>query len=132
MKEKIFNECIERMEILKLSKNCINAFKKGEVWLSENYGSLYELNPDEKVLVEKFEDDNKGYKVYHLIHNFTEFGELYTILFVANDVKEWKRDKKELKEGIAFSYVYNVDTDWCSEFGSVLVKSNIGGLVRVG
>ena len=128
---KIFNECLERMEILKLSKNCINAFKKGEIWESEGFGALYEINDKEKKIVEEFEKNN-NYKVYHLIHNVFEFGECYTILFVSGDIKEWARDKKDLKDGYVFAYVKNVDDDWCSEFGSVVVKPNIGGLVRIG
>ena len=130
MKEKIFNECLERMEILKLSKGCINAFKKGEIWESEWLGSLYECNDKEKEIIKEFELKT-NYKVYHLIHNVFEFGECYTILFVSNDIKEWARDKKDLKEGYAFAYVKNVDDDWCSEYGSVGIKPNIGGLVRV-
>lgn len=131
MNEKIINECIERMEILKLSKSCINAFKKGEVWESEGIGSLYELNDEEKEMVEKFEKENKC-KVYHIIHKWFEFGECYSMLFVNGDIKEWARDKKELKQGYAFSYVFNKDDEWCSEFGSIFVKPNIGGLIRIG
>ena len=29
------NEAIKRMEALKLDSHCINAFKKGNVWMSE-------------------------------------------------------------------------------------------------
>jgi len=130
--EKIFNECLERMEILKLSKNCIDAFKKNEIWESEGYGALYELNDEEKEIVKKFETEHKGYKVYHLYHGLYEFGECYSILFVGTDTREWKRDKTELKEGYAFSYVYNKTDEWCSEFGSIIVKPSIGGIVRVG
>lgn len=39
------NEAIKRMEALKLDKTCINAFKKGNVWMSETkFGALYEIN----------------------------------------------------------------------------------------
>ena len=47
MEEKIFNECLERMEILKLSKQCISAFKSGKIWESESIGALYEVNEKE-------------------------------------------------------------------------------------
>lgn len=131
MEEKMLNECLERMKLLKLSKGCINAFEKGKVWESEGIGSLYECNEEELKMIQEFERKN-NYKVYHLIHNMFEFGECYTMLFVSRDIKEWNRDKKDLKEGYAFAYVKNMSDDWCSEFGSVFVKPNIGGLIRLG
>ena len=132
MKEKIFNECLERMEILKLSKQCINAFKSGKIWESENIGALYEVNEEEQEIINNFEKEHEGYKVYHLIHNITEFGELYNIFYVSNVENEWKEDKEDLKQDYAFVYVYNKSADWCSEFGSIAIKKNIGGLIRIG
>lgn len=32
---------------------------------------------------------------------------------------------------IYFAYVWNKDDDWCSEFGSVTVKSFDGGIKRI-
>ena len=132
MKEKIFNECLERMEILKLSKQCINAFKSGKIWESENIGALYEVNEEEQEIINNFEKEHEGYKVYHLIHNITEFGELYNIFYVSTDMNEWEQDKEDLKQDYAFVYVYNKSADWCSEFGSIAIKKNIGGLIRIG
>ena len=36
-KEERFDEAIERMKLLKLDKQCIEAFKKGKVWESEGF-----------------------------------------------------------------------------------------------
>ena len=36
-----------------------------------------------------------------------------------------------IKDGYAFVYTKNVNDDWCSEFGSICIKSQLGGLVRV-
>lgn len=130
MQEKIFNECIRRMEELHLSKQCINAFKKGKIWESEGIGALYELNDKEKQIVKNFEKNNKGYKVYHMIHNLFEFGEVYSILYVDNYFDEWKYFDSDLKDNITFIYAYNDTDNNCSEFGSIGVKSNIGGLIR--
>lgn len=132
MKEKIFNECLERMEILKLSKQCISAFKNGKIWESESIGALYEVNEEEQEIINNFEKEHEGYKVYHLIHNMTEFGELYNIFYVSTDENEWEQDKEDLKQDYAFVYVHNKSADWCSEFGSIAVKKNIGGLIRIG
>lgn len=132
MEEKIFNECLERMEILKLSKQCISAFKNGKIWESESIGALYEVNEEEQGIINNFEKEHEGYKVYHLIHNITDFGELYNIFYVSNVEDEWKEDKEDLKQDYAFVYVYNKSADWCSEFGSIAIKKNIGGLIRIG
>ena len=132
MEEKIFNECLERMEILKLSKHCISAFKSGKIWESESIGALYEVNEEEQEIINNFEKEHEGCKVYHLIHNITDFGELYNIFYVSTDMNEWEQDKEDLKHNYAFVYVYNKSADWCSEFGSIAIKKNIGGLIRIG
>lgn len=124
------NEAIKRMELLKISKKCISEFKKGNVWESEGYGALYELNDEEKEIVKKFETKHKGYVVYHLIHNMFEFGECYTILYVSDEKTEWKEDLEDLANGYSMAYVYNKDDEWCSEFGTVGIRSQFGGLVR--
>lgn len=131
MKEKIFNECLSRMEKLKLDRHCINAFKKGKVWESEGIGALYELNEEEQKIVDKFEKDHQNYKVYHVIHNNTEFGELYNLLYVDTYIEEWNFFEEELKDNATLVYVYNKDYNNCSEFGTIGIKSNIGGLIRI-
>ena len=124
MEEKIFNECIRRMEKLHLSKQCISAFRKGKVWESEGIGALYELDEKEQKIVEQFEKEHEGYKVYHIIHNLFSFGEVYSLLYVDTCFDEWKYFDNDLV------YAYNETDNNCSEFGSICIKSNIGGLIR--
>ena len=131
-REERFIEAIERMKLLKLDKECIEAFTKGKVWESEGFGALYQLRDEEQMIVDKFEAHHKDCLVYHMIHNKYEFGECYSILYVSPDTDEWQRDKDDIKEGYVFAYVENVDDPWCSEFGSIAVKSQFGGLVRLG
>lgn len=130
MLEKQRAEALERMEQLKMSRQCINAFKRGEVWESESIGSLYECNEKEKEYIRDFEREYGGV-VYHVIHNMFEFGECYSMLYVSKYEDEWSQDRTDLKDGYALVYVKNVDDDTCSEFGSIGIRSNIGGLVRV-
>ena len=130
-KEERFIEAIERMKMLKLDNSCIEAFAKGKVWESEGFGALYEVNDEEQKIINKFESNHKDCLVYHMIHNVYEFGECYSILYVSPDTDEWQRDKEDINEGYVFAYVENVDNDWCSEFGSIAVKSQFGGLVRL-
>ena len=131
-KEERFIEAIERMKMLKLDKSCIEAFTKGKVWESEGYGALYEVNKEEQQIIDKFEKEHEGCLVYHMIHNKFEFGECYSILYVSPDVDEWQQDKEDIKDGYVFAYVYNKDDEWCSEFGSIAIRSQFGGLVRIG
>ena len=131
-KEERFIEAIERMKLLKLDKECIEAFTKGKVWESEGYGALYEVNQEEQEIIDNFEKNHKEYLVYHMIHDIFEFGEVYTLLYVSSDEEEWEQDISDLKDGYHIAYCYNKTYPECSEFGSVAIKSNIGGLVRVG
>lgn len=125
-------EAVERMKMLKMSKQCIDAFTKGVVWESEGIGALYECNDNEKELIKAFETSHEGCLVYHMIHNMTEFGELYTMLYISPNEEEWAEDREDIKNGYALAYVRNVTDEFCSEFGTVAIKPSIGGLVRLG
>ena len=131
-KEERFIEAIERMKLLKLDNPCIEAFTKGNVWESEGYGALYEVNDEEQKLIDNFEKNHKDCLVYHMIHNKFEFGECYSMLYVSSNKEEWESDKEDIKNGYVFAYVENIDNDWCSEFGSIAVKPQFGGLMRIG
>lgn len=123
-------EAIERMKMLKLYPNVIKEFEKENIVnLSENGGILYWLDDEQKAIVNDFENEHDAL-VYHVIHSFTEFGELYSLLYVSKHEEEWQTDREDLKDGYAFAYVKNVTDDWCSEFGSICIKPHLGGLVR--
>lgn len=124
-----FDEALKRMKMLKLSPQCIKAFKNGKVWLSEGIGYLYEVNDQEQKMVDEFEKKHNA-KVYHVIHNRTQFGELYSILFVSQYEEEWEMDVEDIKQNIVFVYVLNKTYDDFSEFGSIMIRPNIGGLIR--
>ena len=129
-KERQKQEAIERMKLLELYPNIIKEFEKdGILNMSESEGFLYWLNSDEQAIVDDFENKHNAL-VYHVIHNYTEFGELYSLLYISENENEWGYDKDDLKNGIALAYVKNVNTDWCSEFGSISIKPQFGGLIR--
>ena len=129
-KAKQKQEALERMRMLKFHGNIIKEFdKEGIVNLSENGGFLYWLDSDQQAIVDEFEAEYNAV-VYHVIHNFTEFGELYTLLYVSDEEEEWDYDRDDIKCGCVVAYVKNLTVDWCSEFGSVSVKPSLGGLVR--
>lgn len=123
-------EAITRMKMLKLHINAINEFEKEDVInLSEHGGILYWLNDDQMEYVKTFEQKYNSV-VYHVIHNITEFGELLAFLYVSDSEEEWGYDRDDIKEGYACAYVLNLDDDMCSEFGSIGIKPQFGGVVR--
>ena len=123
-------EALERMRTLKLYPNIIKEFEKENIVnMSENGGFLYWLNDEQKEIVSDFEAEHDAL-VYHVIHDFTGFGELLTFFYVSDDDEEWEYDRTDLKDGYACAYVKNLSDDLFSEFGSVCFKQQFGGLVR--
>ena len=55
---------------------------------------------------------------------------MYALLYVSKNEDEWEYDKDDLKAGYPLAYVKNVSDDFCSEFGSIGVRQQFGGLVR--
>ena len=129
-KAKQKQEALERMRMLKFHGNIIKEFdKEGIVNLSENGGFLQWLDSDQQAIVDEFETEHDAL-VYHVIHNHTEFGELYSLLYVSKYEEEWENDRSDLKDGYTLAYVKNVDYEFCSEFGSIGIKPQFGGLIR--
>lgn len=123
-------EAIARMKKLDIYTPAITDFEKENlINKSEHGGILYWLNENEKEMVKEFEE-KYGAMVYHIIHNYTNFGELYALLFVSKYKDEWGYDNDDLNHNICLAYVKNLDEDAFSEFGSIGIKSQFGGLVR--
>lgn len=128
--EKKKTEALARMKLLKLYPNIIKEFEEENILnLSENGGFLYWLTDEQKSFVEDFEKEYNAL-VYHVIHDYTEFGELLSFLYVSDHEKEWQNDREELADGYACAYVKNVDDDCCSELGGICFRMQYGGLVR--
>ncbi len=123
-------EAIERMKTLKLHENVVREFtEEGKLNLSEGYGALYWLDDKQQAYVNAFEQKYKAL-VYHVLHNLTEFGELLAFLYVSNEKEEWQYDRDDLKDGYACAFVENLDEPSFSEFGSIGVKPQFGGVIR--
>lgn len=126
----IKREAVNRMVELNLSRLCLNAFIDHDTpWLSENHGMLYELDDEQTKIVHDFEQKHNAL-VYHVIHDFTQFGELYSLLFVSNDKSEWNYERPQQDKSTIFSYVVNVTYPECSEFGSINIRPRFGGVER--
>ena len=122
-------EALERMKMLNLYPNIIKEFQQDNTVNMSELGFLYWLTDEQKEYISEFETEHDAL-VYHVIHNYTEFGELLTYFYVSDHEEEWEYDRADLKDGYACAYVKNLDEDAFSEFGSVAFKEQFGGLVR--
>ena len=126
-------EAIKRMKALDLYKPYITLFEKeNKIFLSEMTGGVYEFDDNEELItkVKEFEEEYDAL-VYHVIHTMTQFGELYSFLYVSKYEEEWEMDNEDIADGYAMAYVWNKTDEWCSEFGSIGVQGKFGGIVRV-
>lgn len=119
-KEKMKQEAVDRMKKIGIYDETIKQFDKQNL-ISESappLGACYWLNDEQRVRVKTFEDRYNAL-VYHVIHTYTEFGELENYLFVSENEEEWKYDREGLKQNMCFSYVNNISNPDFSEFGSI-------------
>lgn len=123
-------EAIERMKMLKMHENPIKEFEVNDkLNQSEHGGILYWLDEKQEQYVKDFEKKYNAV-VYHVIHNYTDIGEMLSFLYVSDSPEEWEYDRDDLQAGYACAYVMNLDDEYCSEFGSIGIKPQFGGLVR--
>ena len=135
MNEKIKQECIRRMQILRLHDEglhtCLGDFRKtGTAWKSEFYGILYWLDDDERELVKNFENKYKKYamKVYHCYRAHTQFGEVLYMFYCSNQAGENREFDENIKDNIIYCYAENMTDPSCSEFGTCYIRSKFGGV----
>ncbi len=126
-------KAISIMKRMNIYKPYIKGFQeKGMVCFFERFGGYWA--DQEPELYEKMKAIEKKYKclVYAITHEFTEFGECYSLLIVTAYPEEWATlVQSNGNKHVAFAYVWNKDDDECSEFGSVLVHSFGGGIRRI-
>jgi hypothetical protein len=137
LKKKV-DEAVLRMKKLELFDPIIKGFEKDQSLLEYSEptplgGILYWIsnNPEWEKMIKEFEEKSNSL-VYHVIHSYTEFGELLDLLFVSDDEDEWEYDLEDLDDGYAMSYCINLTDQMFSEYGTIAVKQVAGGLLRVG
>lgn len=128
------DKAIELMKQMDIYKPYIKGFQeKGMVCFFERFGGYWVFQDRE--LMAKINAIENRYKclVYAVTHEFTEFGECYSLLIVTAYPEEWATlVQSKGNKHVAFAYVWNKDDDWCSEFGTVVVQSFGGGIRRIG
>lgn len=124
-------ECLEKLDIY---KPYINKFKKdGTVTLFERFGG-YDITDDQEPellrKIKEFESET-GSLVYAVTHEMFYFGECYSFLCVSSYEEDWEFTLEPYPQGAyAWSYVWNKSAEWCSEYGTIAVKSFGGGIAR--
>ena len=124
-------EALNRIKLFDKMEPCVaRDFKNnGTLYMSENHGALYWLSEEEKELVNMVEKSGDRV-VYHVLHYATQYGEMYTMLYVYKDKSEWKDCRENLKNyGQSYCYIYNKDEPAFSEHGSIGVVQVNGGLM---
>ena len=125
-------EAVRRMKKLGIFAPTIRQFEKEDL-VSEStppLGACFWLNDEQKKRVKKFELEH-GVLVYHVIHSYTNLGEMESYLFVTSTYDEWLQDDSCFDNQEAFAYVYNNDEPDFSEFGYIGIQlSPAAGLLR--
>lgn len=132
-KQEMKEKAIELLEELDIYKPYIRGFKnKGDVCYFENFGGFWAYQESE--LMEKIKQIEEKHEclVYAVTHEYTGFGELYSMLIVTKYKQEWNSlvTRQEGNKFTVFAYVWNKDDDYDSEFGDIGVQSWGGGLRR--
>ena len=126
-------QAIKYLQQLGIYEPYIKGFEENDhVCFFEYYAGFWTYQEPE--LQKKMEEIESQYNctVYAITHEYTEFGECYSLLLVTNYKSEWKTlVTTEGNTHYAFAYVWNKDDDWCSEFGTIGVRSFGGGITRV-
>lgn len=126
-------KALELMKKLDIYKPYIKGFEKdNEVCFFEGFGGFWAYQEPE--LMEKIKTFEKEHNctVYAITHEYTEFGECYDFLIVTDHKCEWDTLLERYDGGYAaFAYVWNKDCEWCSEFGTIVIRSFGGGIKRV-
>lgn len=126
---------LSAMKSLDIYAPYIKKFEKdGTITLFERFGGYYIDEYNEPELLKKIKDfeAETGSIVYAVTHEMFMFGECYSFLIISKYEEEWDRTLEDIKDGYAWSYVWNKTDDYCSEFGTIAVKSFGGGIARVG
>lgn len=123
-------EAVHRMIAMEIiPHNIMDFIESDTVYVSRDYGILYKLEYEEKVIVKRIEE-KYNLLVYHAIDSISYGDRMLTLFFVPADTEDWGKDRIQLMLGRQYCYVFNFDNNKFSEFGSVGFSSENGGLVR--
>ncbi len=122
MREKQKTEAIARLKLWGIYEETVKQFE--EDIISESappLGACFWLSDEQMERVLEFEESYDAV-VYHVIHSYTNFGELENYLFVGRYEEEWEADREDIARGQQLAYVYNVTDPFCSDMGSIGIE----------
>jgi len=127
------SEAVRRLKKIDYFKDHLENFvKESIIYRTEFDGVEFFLSEEEEEHVSTFENKHNAL-VFHVIKSQTEFGTLYSLLYVSRHEEEWSTDFNlisDLNEIEAFAYVLNITVPEFSEFGYIRIKNRIGGIIR--
>ena len=126
-------QAVKYLQTLDIFKPYIDGFDRfDEVCVFERYAGFWVYQyPEIEAKMKAIESEFKC-TVYAITHEFTQFGECYSFLIVTNYKHEWKTLlRSDKNKHSAFAYVWNKTDEWCSELGTITVKSAGGGIKRI-
>lgn len=132
-KEQRKQVAVKYLNQLGIYKPYIKGFvEKDNVCFYENFGGYWAWQDEE--LDKKIKELENEYNctVYAVTHEYTGFGECYSLMIVTDYPEEWEQSLyNDGKAFYAFAYVWNKSEDLFSEFGTIGVKSSYGGIKRI-
>lgn len=130
LRKKQLQEALKRIEMLELHPNVAKELEKeSKLNVSEHMGALFWLKEGEDEIIRKIEEQY-GILVYHCIRSHTEMGMMLSCLYVSSSEEEWEMERVDLERNRPLAYVYNADFPEFSEFGSIGIKQQFGGVIR--
>lgn len=134
LKAEMKDMAVTRLRSLKVLPEVVDEFMKGNVLVSERVNAqfravLYKAENYDG-LPQKIQDFQKEYGtlVYHVVLTHTEFGDMYTMLYVSSNKEEWDTDM-EWEGNCVYTYanVWNGDIE---EIGPIGIRPSMGGVER--
>ena len=133
--EKKKAKALELMKQLDICEDFVEIFKeKGIVTYFEQHIGYWAFQDDQLMKKIKAFEEKWNALVFAVTHEYCEFGECYSFLYIPDEKEEWDEMIMHYNKPntyYAFAYVWNKDYEYDSEFGSILVHSRYGGLRRI-
>ena len=138
MKTSIKNKKAKALELLKQLDICedfVTMFQEKDIvtYFEQHIGYWAFQDKELMAKIKAFEEKWNAL-VFAVTHEYCEFGECYSFLYIPDEAEEWDEmvmPTEQRSVFYAFAYVWNKDFEYDSEFGSILVKTRFGGLRRV-
>ena len=124
-------EAARRMRSLGVFEEYVKSFENGgKIEISEPpMGVLYWIDDKLQAQVDEFEKFHDAV-VYLVVRSFTTLGVMDSFFYVSDYEEEWEDDRKLLKKGETYAYVFNQDDDF-GEVGSIGFRmTQAGGVLR--